>query len=143
MEELTSSSVEVTNNQHMLSREINLVKDISMDINTILDSIKRIADKTNMLGLNAAIEAARAGDAGRGFSVVATEIRKLSQNSKETVLTISELTNKIHQSLDKTIESSNSTLETTEQQRLAIEETNNSLQQLVVLSDELGKLADS
>ncbi|MDW8802880.1 PocR ligand-binding domain-containing protein [Clostridium sp. A1-XYC3] len=142
MEELTSSSVEVTNNQHMLSREINLVKDISMDINTILDSIKRIADKTNMLGLNAAIEAARAGDAGRGFSVVATEIRKLSQNSKETVLTISELTNKIHQSLDKTIESSNSTLETTEQQRLAIEETNNSLQQLVVLSDELGKLAD-
>lgn len=143
MEELASSSIEVTNNQHVLSDEINFVKGISMNINTIMDSIKQIADKTNMLGLNAAIEAARAGEAGRGFSVVATEIRKLSQNSKETALTISELTNKIHQSPDKTIESSNATLETTEQQRLAVEDINNSLQELVLLSDKLNELAES
>jgi len=88
MEELSASSITVTNNQHNLSDEIINVKNISIEINTILDSIKSIADQTKMLGLNAAIEAARAGDAGRGFGVVATEIRSLSQNSKETAVKI-------------------------------------------------------
>jgi Predicted sensor domain len=143
MDKLSSSSINVTNNQHMLSEEINSVNNVSMEINTILNSIKSIADKTKMLGLNAAIEAARAGEAGRGFGVVASEIGKLSQNSKETTFTITELTGKIHESMDKTIESAKSTLETTEQQRLAIEEVNNSLQELVAVSDELNKLAVS
>lgn len=140
MEELAASSVNVTNNQHILSDEINSVNNVSMEINTILNSIKSIADKTKMLGLNASIEAARAGEAGRGFGVVASEIGKLSQNSKETTFTITELTGKIHESMDKTIESAKSTLETTEQQRLAIEEVNNSLQQLVAVADELNEL---
>lgn len=143
MEELAASSVNVTNNQHMLSEEINTVKNVSMEINTVLNSIKSIADKTKMLGLNAAIEAARAGEAGRGFGVVASEIGKLSQSSKETTFTITDLTGKIHESMDKTIESSKSTLETTEQQKLAIEEINNSLQELVAVSDELSRLAAS
>lgn len=143
MEELASSSVNVTNNQHILSDEINIVKNISMEINLILDSIKNIADQTKMLGLNAAIEAARAGESGRGFGVVAAEIRKLSQNSKETALKITDLTAKIHESLDKTVESSNATLETSKQQKLAIEEVNNNLQNLVSLSDDLNKLSNS
>jgi ligand-binding sensor protein/chaperonin cofactor prefoldin len=143
MEELAASSVNVTDNQHMLSEEINTVKNVSMEINTVLNSIKSIADKTKMLGLNAAIEAARAGEAGRGFGVVASEIGKLSQSSKETTFTITDLTGKIHESMDKTIESSKSTLETTEQQKLAIEEINNSLQELVAVSDELSRLAAS
>lgn len=143
MEELAASSVNVTNNQHILSEEINSVNNISMEINTILNSIKSIADKTKMLGLNASIEAARAGEAGRGFGVVASEIGKLSQNSKETTFTITELTGKIHESMDKTIESAKATLETSEQQKLAIEEVNNSLQELVAVADELNRLADS
>ncbi|KZL89595.1 PocR ligand-binding domain-containing protein [Clostridium magnum] len=143
MEELAASAINVTNNQHMLSEEINTVKNVSMEIDTILNSIKSIADKTKMLGLNAAIEAARAGEAGRGFGVVASEIGKLSQSSKETTFTITELTGKIHESMDKTIESSKSTLETTENQRLAIEEVNNSLQELVNVSAELERLTTS
>ncbi|AKN30357.1 chemotaxis protein [Clostridium carboxidivorans P7] len=143
MEELSAASVNVTNNQHTLSEEIVNVKNISTEINAILDSIKSIADQTKMLGLNAAIEAARAGEVGRGFGVVATEIRSLSQNSKETALKISELTSKIENSVDKTIDSSNSTLENTEQQSAAIEEVTATLQQIAEFTDTLNKLANS
>jgi methyl-accepting chemotaxis protein len=54
-----------------------------------------MADETQMSGLNAAIEAARAGDAGRGFGVVAEEIRKLSDQSKQTAEQIRQLTKTI------------------------------------------------
>ena len=141
MEELSASSVNVTNNQHNLSEEIMNVKKISIEINTILDSIKSIADETKMLGLNAAIEAARAGEVGRGFGVVATEIRTLSQNSKETALKVMELTSKIQESVDKTIETSLSTLETTEQQSAAIEEASSNLQEVSTLAEELNSMA--
>jgi len=143
MEELSASSVNVSNNQHSLNKEIINIKNISMEINSILDSIKSIADETKMLGLNAAIEAARAGDMGRGFGVVATEIRKLSENSKNTAIKISDLTKKIEESVDKTVETSNSTLETTEQQTSAIEETNANLQEVISISDKLNDLATS
>ena len=114
-----------------------------MEINTILESIKSIADQTKMLGLNAAIEAARAGEVGKGFGVVAKEIRSLSQNSKETALKISKLTDKIQKSMDKTIETANDTLETTEQQSAAIEEVTANLQQVGEFADTLNKLANS
>jgi len=143
MEELSASSITVTNNQHNLSDEIVNVKNISTDINTILDSIKSIADETKMLGLNAAIEAARAGDAGRGFGVVATEIRALSQSSKETAVEILALTTKIQNSVDKTIETSHATLETTEQQSAAIQEVTANLMEVTTLSDELNAMANN
>ncbi|WP_234118632.1 PocR ligand-binding domain-containing protein [Clostridium hydrogenum] len=143
MEELSASSVNVTNNQHNLSDEIVTVKDLSIEINSVLDSIKSIADQTKMLGLNAAIEAARAGEYGKGFGVVATEIRSLSQNSKETALKIRELTNKIQVSVDKTIETSNETLSTTEQQSAAIQEATANLQQITNLAEELNLMAKS
>jgi ligand-binding sensor protein len=137
MEELNATSANVANNQHNLNDEITNVKNISIEINTILDSIKSIADQTKMLGLNAAIEAARAGDAGRGFGVVATEIRKLSQSSKETAFMIMNLTGKIQDSVDRTMETSNATLENAEQQSAAMQEVTASLTEIATLADEL------
>ena len=141
MQELASSSITVTENQQILNNEIVNVKTVSEEINKVLDSIKSIADQTKMLGLNAAIEAARAGEAGKGFGVVATEIRKLSQNSKETAIHIAHLTEDIQSSVGKTMEIANSTLANTEQQSAAIEETNASVEEVMALTHELNRLA--
>lgn len=142
MQQLAASSVTVMNNQETLNHEITNVKAISLQINTILDAIKTIADQTKMLGLNAAIEAARAGEAGRGFSVVATEIRNLSESSKQTALQIVKLTGEIQSSVQKTLEISDSTMSNTEQQSAAIQQTTASVQELLALTNELNNMAN-
>lgn len=65
-------------------------------VNSMVDFIRDIADETNLLSLNASIEAARAGDAGRGFAIVASQIGKLALNSKSAVEEISGLTTQIN-----------------------------------------------
>jgi len=141
MEELAASSVSVNENQEILNQEILNVRSISEQINKILDSIKSIADQTKMLGLNASIEAARAGEAGKGFAVVATEIRNLSQNSKETAMNIVKLTENIQTSVNKTLEVSGATMENAQQQSAGIEETTASIEEVLALTHELVDMA--
>lgn len=141
MEELAASSVSVNENQDILNNEILNVRNISDQIIQILVSIKNLADQTKLIGLNASIEAARAGEAGRVFSVVATEIRKMSQDSKETAINIEKLTAAIQTSVNKTLQISNATMENVEQQSAGIEETTASIEEVLSLTNELYQMS--
>lgn len=90
-----------------ISADIQSLLEITNKMSHVIKIVTGVAEQTNLLSLNASIEAARAGEAGRGFSVVAEEVRKLSEETKESVTDVSELianvntqVNEVTQSLD-------------------------------------------
>jgi predicted nucleic acid-binding Zn-ribbon protein len=143
IQQITSATNDVSGNQSHLHAEISKVKGQLDNINNVMRFIKEIADETNMLGLNAAIEAARVGEAGRGFGVVAEEIRKLSEASKKTVIEIKELTQQIEESINATAGASESTLAVTEETSAAVQEVNATIEEMTSLANTLTETAAS
>ena len=141
IEELAASATEINTNEQSLNENINEITNISEQINEVSAFIKEIADETKMLGLNAAIEAARAGDAGRGFGVVAEEIRKLSDQSKSTVPKIQGLTDNIRLKVNEASDKSQGSLASSEEQAAATEEITANIEEITALSEELVKIS--
>lgn len=106
-EALKNATMDATEKIHKIYEEVKTKTDEAIErskavekIGTFTETIKEIADQTNLLALNASIEAARSGDAGRGFSVVANEIRELANQSAKTVSYITETVGEVYQAVD-------------------------------------------
>lgn len=142
IQQTASSAASINTSEQQLNQHIEEIQHSAREIFSILESIKSIADQTKMLGLNAAIEAARAGDAGKGFGVVAEEIRKLSESSKQTAQGIGNFTRIIEEKIRIASESSRTTVQASEEQAAASQEISASVEELLAIANKLNDLAE-
>ena len=103
VQQVVQSIGEVHEVSLQIKEDMAQLNERAQDINRIMGVISDIADQTNLLALNAAIEAARAGEAGRGFAVVADEVRKLAEKTMTSTLDVSNAIRAIQESTDKSM----------------------------------------
>jgi archaellum component FlaC len=139
--ELSSALQNVLASNEVVINNVSKANNEVKNTDTILKFIKSIAQETNLLGLNAAIEAARTGEAGRGFSVVAQEIRKLSSSSSESVNKINTVLNSIKESVESIMKNINELNVVFKNQTEELSDINTSLEELSVIAEKLEELS--
>lgn len=128
----------ITNGSEQMNemmQSMNLINESSREITKVLKGIEAIAFQTNILSLNAAVEAARAGDAGKGFAVVADEVRTLAHKSAQEAQSISQI-------LAKNVELSNSATEVVDRACTSFDEIQKEVNEISQLIDGLAKAGE-
>ncbi len=132
----TQTSNSIVNQVNIVTDFIDKLNNQAADIQAIVATIRSIADQTNLLALNAAIEAARAGEQGRGFAVVADEVRQLASRTSISTTEISDVVNKNKEILQE-VTSMNLKAKTT------ADEGREKIEQVAIIMDEIKRAAEN
>lgn len=119
---LKEHSEQISEKSKNVAEQMRLLQEKAAQVSNITSLITDVAEETNLLSLNAMIEAACAGEAGKGFAVVASEVKKLSTQTKEASEKITEMLNDLSEFANSAVESVNISLEQTELQGKYIED---------------------
>ncbi|GGW80755.1 HAMP domain-containing methyl-accepting chemotaxis protein [Alteromonas halophila] len=145
-ENVRKISLENKHTIETLSRDVEDAADVinklhqdSASIGGILDVIRGVADQTNLLALNAAIEAARAGEQGRGFAVVADEVRTLASRTQESTQEINDMIEVLQAGAERAVSVMD---QGKEQTALCVEQTDKATRALDIISDAVHKAHD-
>jgi methyl-accepting chemotaxis protein len=137
VEELNEGIISVNDSFERFSMSIEYMQGDMKNVNEITNIINGISEQINILAFNAAIEAASAGEAGKGFNVIATEVRKLSDKSKESSQNISKIINRLMKIINKLVEESSNMDSELEKQKHIIYETSSSFSEIALLVNEI------
>lgn len=133
--QVVQSIQQVQKDSLVLKEDMSTLGQHAQSISQIMGVISDIADQTNLLALNAAIEAARAGEAGRGFAVVADEVRKLAEKTMASTTDVGNAIRAIQQSADKSIKQVDAAVVNIEGATELAGKSGNALQEIVALVD--------
>ncbi len=134
--ELLEAIKEIKDKVSLVGTSINELSAMAEDIGKITQTIDEISEQTNLLALNAAIEAARAGEAGKGFAVVADEVRKLAERSAQATKEIGEVIKNIQNKIEYSTKITNEGIEQVEKGTNLADETGKAMEEIVSASED-------
>lgn len=139
VEQTVTGIRDLAENVTQAAETINQLQEDTNRVNVVLEVIRGIAEQTNLLALNAAIEAARAGEQGRGFAVVADEVRSLASRTQESTEEINQMLSQLQGAAQKAVTMMDNSRASVEE---SVKTANEAGDSLVVITDTVNTIAD-